>query len=171
MTEVAGEVCDGFLYHPFTTEKYLREVTTPALARGRAKAGKTGLDGFAVCGPAFTCTGRDEAELAAAIAGTKDQIAFYASTPAYKAVLDLHGWGDLQPELSRMTRDGRWSEIGSLIDDEMLHAFAVVGEPAALAPELHRRFGTALDRMQFFAADPTDTPTWGPVIDAIRSTP
>ena len=85
MTEVAGEVCDGFFFHPFTTDRYLREVTLPALERGRAKAGRPGLDGFTLAGPAFTCVGRDEAELAVAVKGTKDQIAFYASTPAYRA--------------------------------------------------------------------------------------
>src|SRR6185503_16421693 len=46
MTEVAGEVCDGFIYHGFTTPSYLREVTPPALARGRAAGGHDGLDGF-----------------------------------------------------------------------------------------------------------------------------
>ncbi len=129
MTEVAGEVCDGFFVHPFTTDRYVREVTLPALERGRAKAGKGDLDGFTVAGPAFTCVGRDEAELAVAIKGTKDQIAFYASTPAYRPVLDLHGWGDLQPELTRLSKEGRWSDMGDAIDDELLHAFAVVGEP------------------------------------------
>jgi len=65
MTEVAGEVCDGFLCHGFTTEKYLREVTIPALARGRAKAGKT-MDGFDIVGPSFVVTGNNEDELKAA---------------------------------------------------------------------------------------------------------
>ena len=91
MTEVAGEVCDGFFFHPFTTERYMDEITLPALRRGRASAGLDDLDGFALAGPAFTCVGRDEAELATAIAGTKQQIAFYASTPTYRPVLDLHG--------------------------------------------------------------------------------
>ena len=141
MTETAGEVCDGFFFHPFTTDRYLREVTLPALRRGRAAAGHADLDGFAIAGPAFTCTGRDERELAAAIKGTKDQIAFYASTPAYRPVLDLHGWGDLQPELTRLSKEGRWSEMGDAVDDELLHAFAVVGEPAAVGRGLRRAVG------------------------------
>ncbi|MFM8529361.1 MAG: TIGR03617 family F420-dependent LLM class oxidoreductase, partial [Ilumatobacteraceae bacterium] len=92
MTEVAGEVCDGFICHGFTTEKYLREVTIPALERGRAKAGKT-MDGFEIVGPSFVVTGTNEAELERAAAGTRQQIAFYGSTPAYRPVLDIHGWG------------------------------------------------------------------------------
>ena len=167
-TEVAGEVCDGFLYHPFTTEQYLREVTLPALGRGRAKAGKHDLDGFAVCGPAFTCTGRDEAGLAEAIAGTKSQIAFYASTPAYKPVLDLHGWGDVQPLLSQMTREGRWSEIGNLITDEMLHTFAVVGEPAVVGRALRERWASVATRLTLYATYPHDPSIWPEVIAAMH---
>jgi alkanesulfonate monooxygenase SsuD/methylene tetrahydromethanopterin reductase-like flavin-dependent oxidoreductase (luciferase family) len=84
MTEVAGEVADGFFVHPFTTERYVREVTLPALLRGRARAGKKDLDGFTVCGPSMVITGETEEEIAKATRGIKRQIAFYASTPAYR---------------------------------------------------------------------------------------
>ncbi|MGZ4764738.1 MAG: TIGR03617 family F420-dependent LLM class oxidoreductase, partial [Ilumatobacteraceae bacterium] len=87
MTEVAGEVCDGFICHGFTTERYLREVTLPALQRGRAKAGKT-MDGFEIVGPSFVVTGATAAEMATAADGTRQQIAFYGSTPAYRGVLE-----------------------------------------------------------------------------------
>ena len=80
MTEVAGEVCDGFICHGFTTERYLREVSIPALERGRAKAGKT-MDGFEIVGPSFVVTGASDEQLEAAAAGTRQQIAFYGSTP------------------------------------------------------------------------------------------
>ena len=78
---------------------------------------------------------------AVAVKGTKDQIAFYASTPAYRAVLDLHGWGELQPELTRLSKEGRWSDMGGAIDDELLHAFAVVGGPAEVGKGLRERCG------------------------------
>lgn len=149
MTEVAGEVCDGFFFHAFTTERYLRDVSLPALAKGRQRAGKT-MDGFAVCGPAFASVGRTEDELGRAIAGTKSQIAFYASTPAYRAVLDLHGWGDLQPELTAMTKQGRWNDLGSLVDDEMLHAYSVVGTPAEVGRALRERFGDIATRVSIY---------------------
>ena len=167
MTEVAGEVCDGFFFHPFTTERYLREVTVPALERGRARSGRT-LEGFAVAGPAFTCTGRDEAELAAAIRGTRDQIAFYASTPAYRPVLELHGWGELQPELTRLSKLGRWSEMGDAIDDELLHAFAVVGEPRAVGTALAARWGATATRLSLYATYPSDPSVWPDVLDGLR---
>src|SRR5262245_4877599 len=139
MTEVAEEVCDGFLCHGFTTEKYLREVTIPALERGRTKAGKT-MDGFEIVGPSFVVTGTNEDELASAAKGTRQQIAFYGSTPAYRPVLEAHGWGGLQDELNSLSKQGKWVEMGDLIDDEILTTFAVVGEPEQLAPELHKRY-------------------------------
>ena len=128
MTEVAGEVCDGFICHGFTTEKYLREVTLPALERGRAKAGKT-MEGFEIAGPLFVVTGNDADEMEKAAAGTRQQIAFYGSTPAYRGVLELHGWGGLQDELNALSKQGKWKEMGELIDDDMLNTFAVVAEP------------------------------------------
>jgi probable F420-dependent oxidoreductase len=150
MTEVAGEVADGFFVHPFTTERYLRSVTVPALERGRARAGKAGLDDFVLCGPVFVCAGRDEAEKAEAVAGTKRQIAFYGSTPAYRGVLDMHGWGDLQPELTRLSKAGRWAEMGDLIDDEMLRTFAAVGDPQEVAKGLHDRCDGLLQRITLY---------------------
>src|SRR6476661_1643426 len=92
MTEVAGEVADGFLCHAFTTEAYLREVTIPALERGLAKSNRT-MDSLEISGPAFVVTGTNEEEMAGSIKGTREQIAFYGWTPAYRGVLEHHGWG------------------------------------------------------------------------------
>jgi probable F420-dependent oxidoreductase len=168
MTEAAGEVCDGFICHGFTTEKYLREVTLPALARGRAKAGKT-MDGFEIAGPSFVVTGRNEEELAAAVAGTRQQIAFYGSTPAYRGVLDLHGWGSLQDELNALSKQGKWVEMGGLIDDEILNTFAVVAEPEAIAPELHQRYGDVIQRISFYAPYASDPERWQGVLEALKA--
>ncbi len=168
MTEVAGEVCDGFLCHGFTTERYLREVTIPALARGRAKVGKT-LDGFEIVGPSFVVTGNTEDEMATAVAGTRQQIAFYGSTPAYRNVLDVHGWGGLQDELNTLSKLGKWVEMGNLITDEMLNSFAVVGRPEQIAPELHRRYGDVIQRISFYAPYKSDPERWAGVLDAIKA--
>ncbi|MFM7262720.1 MAG: LLM class F420-dependent oxidoreductase [Acidimicrobiales bacterium] len=167
MTEVCGEVCDGFLCHGFTTEKYLREVTIPALERGRRKAGKT-MDGFDIVGPSFVVTGSNEKEMEAAAAGTRQQIAFYGSTPAYRGVLDIHGWGGLQDELNTLSKQGKWVEMGSLITDDILNNFAVVGEPESIAPELHRRYGDVISRISFYAPYKSDPARWLPVIEAIK---
>ena len=150
MTEVAGEVADGIIVHAFTTEKYLRETTLPALERGFAKARAAGVeksfDNFEVSYPCFVVTGRDEQEMAAAKVATTRQIAFYGSTPAYKPVLDSIGAGELQPQLNTMSKQGRWAEMGTLIDDSMMRQFAVVGEPARIATEIKTRFGDIVDR-------------------------
>jgi probable F420-dependent oxidoreductase len=168
MTEVAGEVCDGFICHGFTTEKYLREVTIPALERGRAKAGKS-MDDFEIIGPSFVVTGSTEEELEAAAVGTRQQIAFYGSTPAYRSVLDIHGWGGLQDELNTLSKQGEWAKMGTLIDDEVLNTFAVVGAPEAIAPELSRRYGDVIQRMSFYAPYKRDPERWRSVMDALSA--
>ena len=168
MTEVAGEVCDGFICHGFTTEKYLREVTIPALARGRAKAGKT-MEGFEVIGPSFVVTGNTAEELEKAAIGTRQQIAFYGSTPAYRAVLDIHGWGGLQEELNGLSKQGKWQEMGTLIDDEVLNTFAVVAEPEGVASELHRRYGDVIQRISFYAPYASNPDRWAQVLADLKA--
>ncbi len=145
MTEVAGEVADGIIIHAFTNEKYLREVTMPALERGWKKAGKKRED-FEISYPCFVVTGRDEKELEATKVATKRQIAFYGSTPAYKGVLDAIGVGELQPELNAMSKQGRWAEMGTLITEDIMNKFAVVDEPAKIAHAIKNRYGDIVDR-------------------------
>lgn len=169
MTAVAGEVCDGFHFHPFTTVDYLRDVTVPALRRGRARGGHDSLDGFDIAGPAFACIGRDEEELHRAIKGTKQQIAFYASTPTYRPVLDHHGWGDLQPELTRLTKEGRWAELGDAIGDEVLHAFAAVGDPEQVARQLRDRWLHLATRISLYTPYQVDPAIWPEVLDRLRA--
>jgi probable F420-dependent oxidoreductase len=168
MTEVAGEVADGFLCHGFTTEKYLREVTIPALDRGRVKAGKT-MEGYEIVGPSFVVTGNNDAERTAAESATRQQIAFYGSTPAYRPVLDVHGWGGLQDELNALSKQGKWAEMGGLIDDEILETFAVVGAPEDVAPELRRRYGDVISRITFYAPYRSDPDRWQAVMDDLKS--
>jgi probable F420-dependent oxidoreductase len=147
MTAVAGEVADGFLCHGFTTERYLRDVTRPALARGRPGGD---LAGYEISGSPLVVTGRDEEQMVGAARRVREQIAFYGSTPAYRGVLELHGWGGLSDELNRLSKQGRWQDMGLAIDDEVLHTFAVVAEPGAVAAELLRRYGDLMTRMTLY---------------------
>jgi probable F420-dependent oxidoreductase len=165
MTEVAGEVADGFICHGFSTERYLREVTVPAIERGRRRSTNHNVE---VVGTGFVVTGRDEVELEASVEATRRQLAFYASTPAYKPVLDLHGWGDLHGELNAMTKRGEWDGMGALIDDEMLDAFAVVGAPDVCAAKLVSRYGDVFQRLVLHSARRADPHAWAPVLDALR---
>jgi probable F420-dependent oxidoreductase len=125
MTEMCGEMADGLLAHAFTTKRYFEEVTTPALLRGMARSGRRRSD-FELSWPIFVVTGEAGDELSAGALGTRKQIAFYGSTPAYRKVLELHGWGELHTELYRLSRQGEWDVMGSLIDADTLDAFAVV---------------------------------------------
>ena len=168
MTEVVGEVCDGMLVHAFTTEKYLRDVTLPALERGLQRSGRS-MGDIELSGPAFVVTGTNEEEMAASATGVRRQIAFYGSTPAYRGVLEQHGWGDLQTELNGLSKQGKWEEMGTLIDDDVLDAFAIVAEPEAIAGKLHDRYGDVVDRMSFYVPYRSDPERWGQVLQDIKA--
>ncbi len=148
MHEVAGEVADGVIAHAFTTERYVKEVSLPAIDRGLAKAGRSRSD-FTITCPVFVVTGADEKQFEQNRTGVSRQIAFYGSTPAYRPVLEMHGWGELQSELNRLSKLGQWNEMGSLIDDDILETFAVVAEPDRLLDALKARCGDAIDRVLF----------------------
>ncbi|MEI7591705.1 MAG: LLM class F420-dependent oxidoreductase [Actinomycetes bacterium] len=168
MTEVAGETCDGFLCHAFTTEQYLREVTLPSLQKGLDRSGRTLAD-IEISGPAFVATGTNDQEIEAAIQGIRQQIAFYGSTPAYRGVLELHGWGDLQAELNSLSKQGEWTTMGTLIDDDMLDAFAIVASPEDLGAKLHSRYGDIVDRISFYAPYRSDPDRWQAVMSSIKA--
>ncbi len=132
MTAMAMEVADGLLVHPFCTQRSLTELTGPMLSGARP--------GFTVIGQSVVGVHRDEVERAAAEQGVRTLIAFYASTPAYRPVLDVHGWGDLQPRLRDLTREGRWEALPAAVPQEVVDAVAVLGTPAEVAAALRLRF-------------------------------
>ena len=146
MTEVAAEVADGILIHGFTTERYMRNVTLPAIEKGLAKSGRSRAE-FEICYPLFVVSGADEQQFARTKKATCKQIAFYGSTPAYRPVLEQHGWGALQSELNLLSKQGRWDEMGTLIEDDILNEFAIVGEPGEIVPGIRARFGDVVDRV------------------------
>ncbi|NKC01184.1 MAG: TIGR03617 family F420-dependent LLM class oxidoreductase [Pseudomonadales bacterium] len=145
MTEVAGEVADGLIIHPFSNMPYINSVTIPAIEAGLAKAGRS-RDDFELSYSCFVVTGRTEEEYEAAKKATQERIAFYGSTPAYKGVLDAIGCGDLQGEFNAMSKQGRWKEMGTLVTDEMIGEFGVMGEPHEIAPQMLERYGSFVDR-------------------------
>ena len=167
MTEVAGEVADGMICHGFGTERYLREVTLPALRRGAERAGR-GLDGFEITAPGFVVARDSEEDLLAGVEAVRQQIGFYGSTPAYRPVLEVHGWGALQDELNELTKRGAWEELSSVIDDEVLNTFAVVGTPEEAAAEIRRRYGDTATRLTLPLPDGAEPERWAPVLRALR---
>ncbi|HKU99743.1 MAG TPA: TIGR03617 family F420-dependent LLM class oxidoreductase [Vineibacter sp.] len=140
MTETAGAVADRLFVHPFTTETYLRRHTLPHLKAGLESANRP-ADACQLLYDPMIVTGTTAETFARSRKAMADRIAFYASTPAYRPVLDAHGWGELQPELQAMTKAGRWSELGNLVTDDMLSTFAVVGEVKDIAPQIWARYG------------------------------
>lgn len=168
MTEMCGEVADGLLAHAFTTKRYLDEVTIPALERGIKRAGRA-RDDVAVSCPVFVVTGADEAQLKEAAVPVRKQLAFYASTPAYRKVLELHGWGELQTELHRMSKAGEWDAMGTLIGDDVLDAFAVVAPIDTLAAALRDRCAGAIDRVMPSFPTAVAQPTVTAVLEELRS--
>ncbi|MBV9321674.1 MAG: LLM class F420-dependent oxidoreductase [Mycobacterium sp.] len=167
MTEMCGEVADGVLAHAFTTERYLREVTMPALQRGIERSGRDRCS-FQVACPVFVVTGDDDAELTAAANVVRKQIAFYGSTPAYRRVLELHGWGDVASELHKLSLRGEWDTMGSLIEDEILDAFAVVAPVEKLAAALRSRCDGVIDRVLPIFSQPASQPTVTAVLQELR---
>ncbi|HSC75677.1 MAG TPA: LLM class flavin-dependent oxidoreductase, partial [Pseudomonadales bacterium] len=137
--------------------------TLSSLAAGRQKAGKT-LDDFDISCQIIVAAGDTEEELNTAIATVRGQIAFYASTPAYKVILDCHGWGDLQPELQRMTRENRWDLMMELISDEMLNTFAIVGHTSEIAEKIKIRTGNNIKRISLVTPYTTDPSRFAGVV-------
>jgi probable F420-dependent oxidoreductase len=163
MTTIAGEVADGCICHAFTTERWIREHTGPMVTAGRRRAERP-LDGFTVKAAFFLATGADE-DIEIAANSIRTQLAFYASTPSYRPVLDLHGWGAVGTELTRLSKAGRWSEMDQLISDEMLESFALVTPIGELRDRVIQRCAGVVNRVSFISHLPRVT-----ILDAMRTT-
>jgi probable F420-dependent oxidoreductase len=168
MTEVAGEVADGLLVHPFTTERYVREVTLPALERGLAKSGREAKD-FPISFSGLIATGDTDEELEDATRRVRGQIAFYGSTPAYRGVLELHGWGDLQSELNTLSKTGEWEKMGELIDDDVLNAFSIVARPNDVGAIVRSRLDDVISRFNVYAPYPLSDDARRAIVSGLRS--
>jgi probable F420-dependent oxidoreductase len=145
MVETAGRVADGFIGHPLVSRAYVQDELLPRLEAGRVRAEEQRP--FTVSLMAITAVGRTEEQLAESVAAARRQIGFYASTPAYRPVLDHHGWGDLHTEAHRATLEGRWDDLPSMVDDEVLETLAVIGDPAQVARGVRERFDGLADRV------------------------
>jgi probable F420-dependent oxidoreductase len=167
MCEVAGEVADGALLHPFTTPRYVRERQVPAIERGLARAGRSRA-GFEVGLIPFVVTGVDEAAIAGMREATRMQLAFYGSTPAYRPVLELHGWGEAQDELNRLSKRGRWDEMRDVVTDEILAEFTVEAPLDGVAAALGQRYGGLADRITFQAAWEDGRERWPALLEELR---
>jgi probable F420-dependent oxidoreductase len=155
MTKVAAQVADGMIMHPFSTEKYMREVTIPAIVDGLSETSRT-LQEFDLDYAPMIATGASDAAIERAIEVVRDRIAFYGCTVAYKPVLDIHGWGALQDELIALNRQHRTGDMAALISDEILETIAIVGAPEQVIDTMKERFGGLVDRTGFGGVELSD---------------
>ena len=168
MTEIAGEVADGFFVHPFGTLESLRHLTHPALERGLEMAGRK-RSSLETSVQLMICSGTNDAEIAQVRESTKAQIAFYGSTPAYRPILDVHGWGDLQPTLNRMSKEGKWTEMAGLVSDELLEAVAVCAPMKEIAGKVLERCDGKIDRVSLVGHWTKDPDIWDDVLRDLRA--
>src|SRR6478672_9296064 len=150
LTRATARTADGLLVMPFGSKRFLHEATMPAVREGLAAAGRDG-GGFAVVPEIIVSTSSQENKDHAA---TRRLLAFYGSTPAYRPVLDVHGWGDLQPELNKLSKQGRWEDMGRLIDDDILHTIAACGTAAEVAAHIRDRVTGISDRICLYQPGP-----------------
>ncbi|MDF2582416.1 MAG: F420-dependent oxidoreductase [Mycobacterium sp.] len=161
LTKATAQHADGLLVMPFGNKKFLHEVTMAAVDEGLAAGGRTRAD-LAIVPEIIVSVGEDHT-------ATRQLLAFYGSTPAYRPVLDIHGWGDLQPELNALSKQGRWSEMGALIDDDVLHTIAACGTPAQVAAHIRDRVEGISDRICIYQPGPIETDLLAQIIDELRT--
>jgi probable F420-dependent oxidoreductase len=159
LTRATAEHADGLLVMPFGSQKFLHEATMPAVRDGLAAAGRDAA-GFAVVPEIIVSAGEDHT-------ATRRLLAFYGSTPAYKPVLDIHGWGDLQPELHALSKQGRWQDMGGLIDDEVLHTIAACGTPAEIAEHIRKRVAGVADTVCLYQPGPIPVDVLAAIVDQL----
>ncbi len=153
LTRATAEAADGLLVMPFSSKRFLHQHTMPAVRAGLDASGRDAKD-FDVVPEIIVCTGTNDEELEKARAGTRMLLSFYGSTPAYKPVLDAHGWGDLQPELNALSKQGQWATMAELIDDEVMTTIAACGTPSEVASHIADRVDGVADTVCFYQAAP-----------------
>lgn len=165
LTKATAQHADGLLVMPFGNKKFLHEVTMAAVDDGLAAGGRTRAD-LAIVPEIIVSVSSDTNPDHTA---TRQLLAFYGSTPAYRPVLDIHGWGDLQPELNALSKQGRWSEMGALIDDDVLHTIAACGTPAQVAAHIRDRVDGISDRICIYQPGPIETELLAQIVDELRT--
>jgi probable F420-dependent oxidoreductase len=162
MLRVCGEVADGLVVHPFATRAYINDFILPAVSEGRTLSGKS-MEGFSLSLVSFIAL--NDVDLAAA----RDRIAFYASTPAYRPVLELHGYEDLQEELNKLSKLGRWDDMSHLIDDNLLSLMCLSGTPKEVAAQLRSQYGSIAQRVTLHRPAVTDPSDHAELVAALRA--
>lgn len=170
MCAVAGEVADGVRLHPICTTRFIDESVLPAVAEGAARAGRS-TDAVEVCMKPLIGTAADEETLDAVTRTVRARVAFYLSTPAYRRVFELHGWEDEADRAASLSKAGRWEELATVVDDEILHTVATIGTHDTIAAQLRERYGPRCDRIEFSipVTDEASAERCRDLLDAVRA--
>jgi probable F420-dependent oxidoreductase len=171
MCRLAGEVCDGLQVHPFHSVKYIDEVVRPNVAAGLEKGGRP-AGACTLATSAFVAMGKNRDEIEQAKGFARQQLAFYASTPAYRVVLETHGWGEVSVRLGEKAAKGDWGGMAALVTDEMLDVYALAGTYDEIPELVRRKYAGRIDRLSFYALPGlavSDPPAWRRLIDACRA--
>lgn len=168
MTEVAGEVADGLIVHPFNSMPFLVDHALPAVNAGLTKANRQRAD-FILQINAIIITGETDEAVAAATDSVRGLLGFYASTPAYRPPMEAVGYGDLQPELNRLSKEGKWEELGRYIDEDFLDAFTTRGKPAEIAGLLQDKYGAYADRLAVYAPYAAPDAMWSSILAELKA--
>lgn len=170
MTQVAGEVSDGFIAHPFNTRKSLLENALPALEKGLTLSGRSRGEVEVMCATLVVTADTPE-QLSASKLAARKQLAFYGSTPAYLPTLSCHGWEDVHKELNTLSKQGRWDDMTGLIDDEILETIAVVGERHEIAGKLSARLEGIADSVSLTHNRCPDPSFWADIVAQLKRRP
>ena len=168
MCEMAGEVADGLIVHPFNNMPYIEELALKNVKAGLQKAGRND-DDFMLSIAAMVITGSTEANFENAYQGVRSLLAFYGSTPAYLPAMKAIGYEDLQPKLNRLSKDNKMAEMEALIPDEFVEHFAIIGEPNTIAKQLVDKFGTLATRLSIYAPYFAENDLWRDIISDIKA--
>lgn len=168
MTEVAGEVADGLIVHPFNSMPFLEQQALPAVERGLAASGRS-REGFILQINAIVITGETAEARAAAEESVRGLLGFYSSTPAYRPPMEAVGYGDLQTELNKLSKEGRWEELGRHIDRAFLDAFTTSGKPGEIADKLLEKYGPHADRLAIYAPYAAPDSMWKDIIGRLKT--
>lgn len=168
MTEVAGEVADGLIVHPFNSMPFLEEKALPAVKLGLEKSGRS-MDDFCLQVNAIIITGETEEQYQAAEKSVKDLLGFYASTPAYAPPMAAVGLGDLQPKMNALSKQGKWDELANHVDDHFVDAFCTRGKPEEIAGKLKQKYGAYADRLAIYAPYAAPDSMWKRIISDLKA--
>ena len=170
MVAMAGEVADGVRLHPVCTPRFIDEQVHPNIARGAARTGRD-ASLVEVCMKPLVGTAATEKQLAVSTETVRARVAFYLSTPSYRRAFELHGWGDIAEQASRLSKAQNWDALPALVDDEMLHTVATLGTHETIAEQLRERYSERVDRIEFSmpVTTPEEAEVYGHILTSLRT--